>query len=100
MPTAPAPQPKAEDVLTFWFGGAPLRDWPEDDRSALWFGGGADLDQRIRERFGPLVDAALQGGLPDWESPMTSRLALVILLDQFSRNMHRGSARALSLIHI
>lgn len=90
-----APPPTAsDDVLSFWLGDAALRDWPEDDRSALWFGGGAELDQRIRERFGALVEAALHGALQEWEGPLLSRLALVILLDQFSRNVHRGQARA------
>lgn len=94
MTTAPASLPTAADVLTFWFGDEGLRDWPQDDRSALWFGGGAELDERIRARFGLLVEAALHAELPAWENPMTSRLALVILLDQFSRNVHRGHARA------
>ena len=86
--------PSADDVLNFWFGDASVRDWPAEDRSALWFGGGAELDQRIRDRFGPLVDTALQGQLQEWEGPLSSRLALVIVLDQFSRNVHRGQARA------
>jgi uncharacterized protein (DUF924 family) len=94
MTTALASMPTAEEVLNFWLGDATLHGWPTDDRQALWFGGGVALDRQIRDRFGPLVDAALQGDLLEWETPLTSRLALVILLDQFSRNVHRGSARA------
>lgn len=92
MNNKPAEAP--EDVLRFWFGDSWPDDWPADDRNPRWFGGGADLDQHIRDRFGRLVDAALRGELFPWESPMASRLALVILLDQFSRNVYRGQARA------
>ncbi len=86
--------PPPDDVLTFWFGDALTSDWPAQDRSALWFGGGAALDATITQRFGPLVDTALDGGLRHWESPMPARLALVIVLDQLARNVHRGQARA------
>lgn len=92
--TTTAPLPTADEVLAFWFGGPGLCDWPADDRSALWFGGGAELDLRITERFGPLVDAAQHAGLLDWEGGLHSRLALVIVLDQFSRNVYRGKACA------
>jgi len=59
-----------------------------------WFTGGKDLDEEIRSRFGTQVALALAGGLPDWEAEPQSRLALVILLDQFSRNIFRGKAKA------
>ncbi len=91
----PAPLPTPTDVLDFWFGDATLqRDWPETDRSALWFGGGPELDARISARFGPLVNAALGGGLAEWETRLGTRLALIVLLDQLARNVHRGTARA------
>lgn len=83
-----------QDILDFWFGDGLVLGWPSDDRSGLWFRGGAAIDAEIRERFGPLVEQALDGGLTDWEAVPTSRLALVILLDQFTRNAHRGQARA------
>jgi uncharacterized protein (DUF924 family) len=86
--------PSAQDVLDFWFGDGLQRDWPSHDHQALWFGGGAGQDATIRSRFGALVEAALNGGLADWEGTPRARLALVIVLDQFARNMHRGQARA------
>lgn len=86
--------PGPDDVLEFWFGDGLSQGWPTDDRSALWFGGGAALDAQIRERFGALVEQAVDGGLADWEQPVRARLALVILLDQFTRNVYRGQARA------
>ena len=83
-----------DDILDFWFGDGLSLGWPSDDRSALWFGGGAALDAQIRERFGALVDQAVDGKLSDWEQPVRARLALVILLDQFTRNVYRSQARA------
>lgn len=82
------------DVLDFWFGDGLHRDWPSTEHQSLWFGGGAAQDQTIRERFGPRVDAALAGELNAWESRLPDRLALIILLDQFTRNVYRGQARA------
>lgn len=86
--------PSSRDVLDFWLGDGLTLGWPSDDRSALWFGGGPALDAQIRTRFGALVEQALNGELTDWETSIEDRLALVILLDQFTRNVHRGQARA------
>lgn len=89
------PLPTPADVLDFWFGDAALqRDWPEHDRSALWFGGGPALDAQITARFGPLVGVALDGGLLEWEARLDTRVALIVVLDQLARNAHRGTARA------
>lgn len=92
----PATHPAATpvDVLHFWFGQPWDVDWPTEDRNPLWFGGGAALDADITTRFGPLVQAAQTGWLHDWEVPLHHRLALILLLDQFSRNVHRGRASA------
>lgn len=83
-----------QDVLDFWLADGLRHDWPTTAMSATWFGGGADLDALITQRFGPLVHTALAHGLPDWEQPLLHRLALVILLDQFTRNVFRGQAQA------
>lgn len=82
------------EILDFWFGDGLSTGWPSDDRSALWFGGGPALDRKISERFGSRVEQALAGQLTEWENSLPDRLALVILLDQFTRNVHRGQARA------
>lgn len=86
--------PSSADVLDFWLGDGLQRDWPSRNLGSLWFGGGADLDAQIRDRFGALVDAALDGRLFHWEGPLQARLALVIVLDQLTRNAFRGQARA------
>ena len=60
----------------------------------LWFRGGEAVDQEIRERFGDDVQRARGGELDGWAETSRGRLALIILLDQFSRNLYRGSAEA------
>jgi uncharacterized protein (DUF924 family) len=74
----------SERVLRFWF----------DEHAKDWFAKNADFDAQIRERFQPLHDAAAAGRLAPWQEAPRSCLALVILLDQFPRNLFRGDARA------
>lgn len=81
----------ARDVLDFWFGGDAAA--PET-AFRRWFGGGEAFDAEIRARFGALTEDALAGGLVDWEADVRERLALIILLDQFPRNIFRRTARA------
>ena len=90
--STPAATPS--QVLDYWLGDGIEKDWPTQDLGKRWFGGGAELDAEIRVRFGSAVDEALAGGLRDWEQTPLHRLALIILLDQFTRNMFRGTARA------
>ena len=89
------PQPAlAANILDFWLGDGLALGWPSTDLNKRWFSGGALLDEEVRMHFGQAVHQALQGGLTGWEEPLQSRLALVILLDQFSRNVFRGAAQA------
>jgi uncharacterized protein (DUF924 family) len=83
-----------ETVLDFWFGDAASAPKAAERRGDLWFGGAADVDARIRERFEPWIEAAARGELADWTRTARGSLALVLLLDQFSRNVWRGTARA------
>ena len=81
-------------ILDFWLGDGLALGWPTQNLNERWFRGGAALDQEIKARFGPSVELAVQGALQEWEATLHSRLALVILLDQFTRNVFRGTARA------
>lgn len=56
-----------------------------------WFGGGPEVDREISERFGPVLEQARRGELDSWAETPRGRLALVVVLDQFSRNVYRGS---------
>jgi uncharacterized protein (DUF924 family) len=95
-----SPQPSAKDLLQFWFGPRPYTALQVQHHARLWFGepGAPELtpqtDELIRERYSELTLAAAQGALSAWESSPRRRLALILLLDQFSRNIYRGSAHA------
>ncbi|MDE0508367.1 MAG: DUF924 domain-containing protein [Gammaproteobacteria bacterium] len=82
------------EVLAYWFGRLPLKPDDMDDRLKLWYGFDSATDTVIRERFGALVEAALAGSCASWEREALSRLALIIVLDQFTRNIYRGRAGA------
>lgn len=76
------------EVLEFWFGerpGASRREWFVKDPA---------FDEAIRSRFAVVQEAALAGRLEAWREAPESMLALVIVLDQFSRNLFRNDARA------
>jgi uncharacterized protein (DUF924 family) len=83
-----------QDILVFWFGGATHDPTAASARSTLWFSPSRDVDSEIRDRFTPAVEAAAQGELDSWLDVPHSALALVLLLDQFPRNIWRGSAKA------
>jgi uncharacterized protein (DUF924 family) len=73
------------DVLEFWFS---------ERVQPLWFAKDQAFDEEIRARFGANVAAANVGDLDFWVRAAESSLALVLLLDQFPRNIHRGTPRA------
>ncbi|MFN3713384.1 MAG: DUF924 family protein [Alcanivoracaceae bacterium] len=88
-----------QSVLDFWFDDGLEQGWPSRNLSALWFRADAALDQGIEAQFGHLVEAALFSELVEWEATPLSRLALLVLLDQFTRNIYRGSAKAFAGDH-
>jgi uncharacterized protein (DUF924 family) len=77
--------PEAQDLLDFWLGELT----PED-----WFRASDEIDARIRDRWLPPWEEARAGGFREWTVSPRSCLALIVLLDQFPRNMFRGSAQA------
>jgi uncharacterized protein (DUF924 family) len=74
----------AEQMLSFWF----------DEHAKDWFAKNAAFDAEIRDRFLPLYEDAAAGRVARWAEKPPSVLALVIVLDQFPRNMFRGAPRA------
>jgi uncharacterized protein (DUF924 family) len=82
------PEADFQAVLDFWFGPVPGASRAE------WFRKDPAFDQQIRERFGDLHERASRRELDAWRAAPRSMLALLVVLDQFSRNLHRDSARA------
>ncbi|MFC1670900.1 DUF924 family protein [Spirochaetota bacterium] len=74
-----------DDILSFWF---------EELESKKWFKVDENLDKKIRDRFLNIHSSAVSGELFSWRETITGRLAEIIIVDQFSRNMFRGSPGA------
>ena len=75
----------AQEVLDFWFA---------DDSAVRWFARDEDFDAVVRQRFAAALEAAGHGDLDHWAQTPSGWLALLIVLDQFSRNVYRDDARA------
>lgn len=76
---------RVTDVVEFWVG---------EVGAARWYGVNAALDEAIATRFGPAVAAARAGAMEDWMLTPAGSLALILLLDQFPRHIHRDKAAA------
>lgn len=74
-----------QDILAFWF---------EELSPKQHFSKDTALDERMRTRFGALLETASADGLQAWRVDAPGRLAEIIVLDQFSRNIHRDTPRA------
>jgi uncharacterized protein (DUF924 family) len=81
-------------LLNFWFGDLGTADLPSSDRTNLWFGESEKLKETITKQFGKDYEAAIGGQHEAWAGTPRGRLALIILLDQFSRYMHRNTPHA------
>ena len=88
-----------EEVLAFWFGRVEQTIVPTERRARIWFGEDAQIDEEIRSRFGHLLDQAIAGQLSAWEETPRGQLALIIMLDQFSRHIFRDSDQAFQQDH-
>jgi uncharacterized protein (DUF924 family) len=82
-----------EDVLSYWFPEGINDADPETRRCQLqrWMAGGPEVDREITKRFGEVLEQARRGELDHWAETARGRLALIVVLDQFSRNVYRGS---------
>lgn len=81
-------------VLDYWFGDIENTaiDWQQ--RGDLWWGKHREVDQEIRDRFAHFVNGLSEGGYRDWLGSARGRLAAIVVVDQFSRNLFRGEAKA------
>jgi uncharacterized protein (DUF924 family) len=90
---------EARSVREFWFGTLPLSGAQLQQRMHFWFGNQPtpvrrERDEAIGSHFAELLERAGSGALDSWADGPRRRLSLIILLDQFPRNIYRGSARA------
>jgi len=87
-------QIRIEAILSFWFKEAELSAPQIDRRMDIWFGEDPVFDHEIEKEFANDVEEASQGDLDHWAHEPRGRLALILLLDQFRRNIYRNSAKA------
>ncbi|MEZ5564297.1 MAG: DUF924 family protein [Gammaproteobacteria bacterium] len=88
--------PDIRRVLDFWFQPGTMDQPTVDSRMDRWFTADAVTDALIRNEFAGLVEKASSGQLDSWAATPQGRLALIILLDQFRRNIYRGTRKAFS----
>ncbi len=81
-------------ILEFWFGNAGDDSAIARAQQKLWWSKNAEVDAGIRDRFGDVVDTAASGKLEHWAQDAHGQLALILLFDQFPRNMYRDTPRA------
>lgn len=85
---------KIHALLNHWFGDLGVADLPTSDRTNLWFGEDNALKEKITNNYLHDYQAAVEDKLADWRETPRGCLALIILLDQFSRYVHRNSVQA------
>ncbi|MBX9942852.1 MAG: DUF924 domain-containing protein [Reyranella sp.] len=85
-------RPSIRDILDFWF--LPLGDPGHGRRREVWWKATPEFDAAIAARFGAAVEQAIAGGLDAWRESPDGALALIVLCDQFPRNLFRRTARA------
>ena len=83
--------PTADDVLAFWYGDLDADGCADATHSASWWKKDLAFDRQIGDRFGALRDAVIAGDVDDWLESPRGRLAAILVVDQFSRNMFRGT---------
>lgn len=85
---------RPEDILDYWFADAARDAAKAQERLGFWFRASAEHDREITQRFASTLAAAADGSLSHWETEPHSALAVVIVLDQFPRNIHRATPGA------
>ena len=83
---------QANEILDFWFGSRDEPDYGKPKKA--WFAKGPEFDEEIRKRFLTDYEKAASGNLDEWKDSPDNCLALVLLLDQFPRNIFREDPQA------
>lgn len=90
-------QQRIDAILAFWFKEHELSAPQIDHRMDIWFGEDEVFDHECKKMFSADVDKASEGQLDHWALEAKGRLALILLLDQFRRNIYRGTAEAFAM---
>lgn len=83
-----------QPLLDLWFGDEADDAIRAQRQAPLWWGKSSEMDALLTSRFAELAQAAAEGGLAHWADVASGRLALILLLDQLPRNIHRGTPAA------
>ena len=83
-----------QPLIDFWFGDEADDVLRATRQAPLWWGKSSETDALLASRFGELAEAAAKGSLAHWADAPSGRLALILLLDQLPRNIHRGTPAA------
>jgi len=85
---------RIEKILNFWFGELADESVFPEEKAKMWFQEGEKADEFIQTQFGRDLNLAIQGKLDGWQETPRGLLALVIVLDQFSRNIYRDKSES------
>lgn len=85
---------EVNQILKFWFGRIEETIVPTENRARIWFADSPEVDAEIKTRFEPTLERAAKGAFSSWETDSHGQLALIIILDQFSRHIYRQDPRA------
>lgn len=84
----------AQQIIDYWFGSDPDDAVAAREKGDMWWRSSAAIDDDIRTRYAVLVESAGRGELDEWASTPRGLLALILLMDQFPRNIYRNTPRA------
>jgi uncharacterized protein (DUF924 family) len=85
---------RAEEINKFWFGRVEETIIPSEHRARIWFGEDQETDVEIKNLFSKDLDLAIKGEYDNWQENPRGQLALILLLDQFSRHIYRDTPQA------
>jgi len=83
-----------DEILEFWFGRVEETIVPSEERARVWFGDSLEVDAEVKSQFSSALQEAIDGKCSAWEETPRGRLALIIMLDQFSRHIYRDTSNA------
>lgn len=89
-----SPQQTPQDIIDYWIGDAAFDPTATKGLNKIWYGADPEIDAEITSRFGETLKSIEFGRLLEWGEDASGALALVIVLDQFTRNIYRGKREA------